>query len=77
MKSTRIDCGLYSYKNTDTELANDLFGPSGTQSGRRWFYRLLDVPDWRRKGRLSATKLVLYFRNNADATFFCLKKLQK
>jgi hypothetical protein len=77
MKSTRVDCGLYSFGNTDTELAQDLFGSPGTQAGRRWFYRLLDGPDWRRKGRRSSMKLILYFRTSTDATFFCLKKMQK
>jgi len=77
MKTVRIDCGLYSYQNTDTEMATKLFGDPGTQPDRRWFYRLYDNPDWRRKGRRSDMQLMLYFRNSADATFFCLKKSQK
>lgn len=77
MKTTRVNCGIYSYKNADTELALELFGEPGTQAGRRWFYRLYDSPDWRRKGRRSDMQLVLYFRKATDATFFCLKKMQK
>jgi hypothetical protein len=73
MKTTRINCGFYTLGNTDVELATAMFGPGGTQSNRRWFYRLLDDRAWRKKGRLD-TQLVLYFRNSADATFFALKK---
>lgn len=51
-----------------------MFGPCGTQADRRWFYRLLDSPDWRRKGRRADMRLVLYFRNSVDATLFALKK---
>ncbi len=74
MKNTRINCGMWTIGNTDVELATDLFGPSGTQADRRWFYRLLDSPDWRRKGRRADMRLVLYFRNSIDATLFALKK---
>ena len=75
MKTTRINGGIWSIKNTDIELATELFGPSGTQAGRRWFYRLLDTgQNWRRKEKFSHMDVVLYFRNSADATFFALKK---
>jgi hypothetical protein len=52
-----------------------MFGPGGTQAGRRWFYRLLNdsQAEWRIKGRADM-KLVLYFRNSVDAAFFALKK---
>ena len=73
MKNTRINCGTWSLSNNDVELATELFGPSGTQATRRWFYRLLDDREWRKKGRLD-TRLVLYFRNSVDAAFFALKK---
>jgi hypothetical protein len=73
MKNTRINCGAWSLSNNDVELATELFGPGGTQATRRWFYRLLDDREWRKKGRLD-TRLVLYFRNSIDAAFFALKK---
>jgi hypothetical protein len=75
MKTTRINCGAWSINNTDVELASDMFGPGGTQSDRRWFYRLLDTEhEGRRKAKFSRMDLVLYFRNSVDATFFALKK---
>jgi len=74
MKTTRINGGIWSLTNRDVELATKLFGPGGTQAGRRWFYRLLDGVEWRRKGRNTDMQIVLYFRNSADATFFALKK---
>jgi len=74
MKTTRIDGGRWSFDNTDVELATELFGAGGTQADRSWFYRLLDGPEWRRKGRNTDMRVVLYFRNSADATFFALKK---
>jgi hypothetical protein len=73
MKTTRINCGAWTLSNDDVEQAIKLFGPGGTQADRRWFYRLLDDREWRKKGRLD-TQLVLYFRNSVDATFFALKK---
>jgi hypothetical protein len=73
MKTTRINCGAWTLSNDDVEQATKLFGPGGTQADRRWFYRLLDDREWRKKGRLD-TQLVLYFRNSVDATFFALKK---
>jgi hypothetical protein len=77
MKSTRVDCGYY-HDDDLTYLANQLFGAPGTQAGRRWFYRMtIPAAEWRRKGRNAKLKLVLYFRNSSDATFFCLKKSQK
>ena len=74
MKNTRINCGIWTINNNDVELATELFGAGGTQADRRWFYRLLDSPDWRRKGRRADMRLVLYFRNSVDAVFFALKK---
>jgi hypothetical protein len=75
MKTTRVKCGIWSLSNHDIELATKMFGPSGTQADRRWFYRLLDSnQEWRRKMKHSSMDLVLYFRNSADATFFTLKK---
>ena len=74
MKTTRINCGAWALTNHDVELATKLFGPGGTQADRRWFYRLLDSPDWAKKARNAEMRLVLYFRNSADATFFALKK---
>jgi hypothetical protein len=81
MKSTRVDTGQIGFRdnwNIDVvETATDLFGPPGTQAGRRWFYRVQFLnKEWRRKGRNSELKVLLYFRNSADATFFCLKKSQ-
>jgi hypothetical protein len=73
MKTTRINCGFWTLGNNDVELATAMFGPSGTQADRRWFYRLLDDRAWRKKGRLD-TQLVLYFRHSVDAAFFALKK---
>ena len=87
MKTIRIDAGQYGYRpgfsrngsynvsyNTSVELATELFGKTGTQAGRRWFYRMQFLPDdWRRKGRNSELKILLYFRNTADAVFFSLK----
>ena len=74
MKTTRINCGMWTINNNDVELATAMFGAGGTQADRRWFYRLLDGPDWRRKGRRADMRLVLYFRNSVDATLFALKK---
>lgn len=74
MKNTRINCGMWTINNNDVELATAMFGAGGTQADRRWFYRLLDSPDWRRKGRRADMRLVLYFRNSVDATLFALKK---
>jgi len=65
---------MWTINNNDVELATAMFGPGGTQADRRWFYRLLDSPDWRRKGRRADMRLVLYFRNSVDATLFALKK---
>jgi len=74
MKNTRINCGAWSLSNNDVELATELFGPGGTQATRRWFYRLLDSPDWAKKARKAEMRLVLYFRHSIDAAFFALKK---
>ena len=82
IKSTRVNCGELSYRNNwdidDVAVATEMFGPPGTQAGRRWFYRVQFInKEWRRTGRKSGLKVLLYFRNTADATFFCLKKSQK
>jgi len=82
MKSTRVDGGNLSFRNNwdidVVETATKMFGPPGTQAGRRWFYRVQFLnEEWRRKGRKADLKVLLYFRNSIDATFFCLKKSQK
>ena len=74
MKTTKIDCGIFTLANTDVELAESLFGPDGTQRDRRWFYRLYNTAEWHIKGRRSSLRLVLYFRHSQDAVFFALKK---
>ena len=82
MKTTRVDCGKIIW-NDDWKVgvvatATKLFGPPGTHAGRRWFYRVQFLnEEWRRVGRKSELKVLLYFRNSTDATFFCLKKSQK
>ena len=82
MKSTRVDGGKFSFSNNldidAVATATEMFGLPGTQAGRRWFYRVQFLnEEWRRKGRKSELKVLLYFRNTVDATFFCLKKSQK
>ena len=82
MKTTRVNCGEISFgKNWEIDpvaTATEMFGSPGTQAGRRWFYRVQFInKEWRRIGRKSGLKVLLYFRNSADATFFCLKKSQK
>lgn len=76
MKTTRINCGVWSIDNTDVELATELFGSGGTQADRRWFYRLIDRPGtkWRGQRHLESMDMLLYFRNSVDATFFAIKK---
>jgi hypothetical protein len=81
MKSTRVDSGELSFRNSwdidAVAVATEMFGPPGTQAGRRWFYRVQFLnKEWRRKGRSAELKVLLYFRNSADATYFCLKKSQ-
>ena len=82
MKTTRVNCGEIGYRDTweidAVATATEMFGPPGTQAGRRWFYRVQFIDqEWRRKGRTAGLKVLLYFRNSVDATFFCLKKSQK
>ena len=82
MKTTRVDGGKISWtddwKVGAVATATEMFGLPGTQAGRRWFYRVQFLnEEWRRKGRKSELKVLLYFRNTVDATFFCLKKSQK
>jgi hypothetical protein len=81
MKTTRVNCGTIRFNdNWEVDVvaaATEMFGPPGTQAGRRWFYRMQFLnEEWRRKGRHSELKTLLYFRNSADATLFCLKKSQ-
>lgn len=65
------------------EFARKEFGASGTQAGRRWFYRFrqelfratIDQSD----GRQRSVPVVrhwcdIYFRDSRDATWFQLKK---
>jgi hypothetical protein len=78
MKSTRVVYGKFGYtddwKIDVVEEVTEMFGPPGTQAGRRWFYRMQFLhEEWRRKGRHSELKILLYFRNSADAVFFSLK----
>ena len=79
MKTTRVDVGKISWAdNWEIDAvaeATKMFGPPGTQAGRRWFYRVQVLnEEWRRVGRKSELKVLLYFRNSADAVFFSLKK---
>ena len=79
MKTTRVDVGKISWAdNWEIDAvaeATKMFGPPGTQAGRRWFYRVQFLnEEWRRVGRKSELKVLLYFRNSADAVFFSLKK---
>ena len=79
MKSTRVDGGKISWtddwKIDVVESVTGMFGPPGTQAGRRWFYRVQFLnEEWRRVGRKSELKVLLYFRNTQDAVFFSLKK---
>ena len=74
MKTTKIDCGIFNLENTDVELAESLFGPDGTQSDCRWFYRFYNTADWRTRAAGHHLRLVLYFRHSQDAVFFALKK---
>ena len=55
MKSTRVDGGELSFRvSWDIDAvatATEMFGPPGTQAGRRWFYRVQYLnEEWRRKG---------------------------
>ena len=59
------------------------FGPSGTQSGRRWFYRFREEIFWSTIGQTktgwrSVPRMRywcdIYFRNPQDATWFHLKQ---
>ena len=79
MKSTRVDGGKISWtddwKVGVVATATEMFGRPGTQAGRRWFYRVQFLnEEWRRVGRKSELKVLLYFRNTEDAVFFSLKK---
>jgi hypothetical protein len=79
MKTTRVNGGDLNFTD-DWEIstvaeATKMFGPPGTQAGRRWFYRVQFInKEWRRIGRKSGLKVLLYFRNTEDAVFFSLKK---
>jgi hypothetical protein len=73
MKTTRVTILPWQDYQIVEAIRADL-GPPGMQQERRWFYRVLENgQEWRRKGRRSSLKLVLYFRNSADATYFLLK----
>lgn len=79
MKTTRVDGGKISWDdNWEMDAvaeATKMFGPPGTQAGRHWFYRVQFLnKEWRRVGRKSELKVLLYFRNTEDAVFFSLKK---
>lgn len=79
MKTTRVDGGKISWDdNWEMDAvaeATKMFGPPGTQAGRHWFYRVQFLnEEWRRVGRKSELKVLLYFRNTEDAVFFSLKK---
>ena len=79
MKTFKLERGQYtgvigSQTENDIKFCEQEFGKGGVQSGRRWFYKLLEKQhDWRRVGRRSSLKLVLYFRNEEDITYFLLK----
>ena len=79
MKTFKLERGQYtgvigSQTENDIKFCEQEFGAGGVQSGRRWFYKLLEKQhDWRRVGRRSSLKLVLYFRNEEDITYFLLK----
>lgn len=80
-KTFKLDRGLYSGApnnpaTIDIAFCVNEFGIGGVQPERRWFYRLVDSnTSWRRVGRRSATlRLMLYFRNEEDITFFLLKR---
>ena len=65
------------------DFARQEFGASGTQAGRRWFYRIRNeiywvkfdqtVSGWRNVPRVRYW-CDIYFRNSKDATWFQLKK---
>lgn len=77
MKTVRVDCGPYETLNMDIELCSEMFGKSGTQADRRWFFRIHGEcfgEDWRRKGRRVRPNLVIYFRDAKDATWFMMKR---
>lgn len=79
MKTFKLERGQYtgvigSQTENDIKFCRQEFGAGGVQSGKRWFYKLLEKQhDWRRVGRRSSLKLVLYFRNEEDITYFLLK----
>jgi hypothetical protein len=79
MKTFKLERGRYtgvigSQTENDINFCRQEFGNGGVQPDRRWFYRLLEKQhDWRRVGRRSSLKLVLYFRNESDITLFLLK----
>jgi hypothetical protein len=73
-KTTKIDRGAYQIE--DLELCFKLFGSGGTSKDKRWFYRLIEVTTWRRKGTRGGYReyeLHLFFRDDKDATLFLLK----
>lgn len=78
-KTFKLERGAYtgvigSQTENDIRFCAKEFGTGGTQPDKRWFYRLLNnQTEWRRVGRRSSLILVLYFRNEADVTYFLLK----
>jgi hypothetical protein len=65
------------------DFARQEFGASGTQAGRRWFYRIRDEIYWVKfdqtvSGWRNVTRVRywcdIYFRDPKDATWFQLKK---
>lgn len=73
-KTIKIDRGPYQVE--DLEICFKLFGSGGTSKDKRWFYRLIEQPVWRRKGMRGGYReyeLHLFFRDSKDATLFLLK----
>ncbi len=79
MKAFKLDRGQWtgvigSQTQNDINFCRQEFGNGGMKPDRRWFYRLLNMQqEWRRKGRRSSLRLVLYFRHESDVTLFLLK----
>lgn len=81
-KATRIVVEEWSGINNVLDFCSVHFGDSGTQKGRRWFYRISLSTDsggvLTRLGRRLRRHLglkencYLYFRDAQDATLFCL-----
>ena len=80
IKTFKLDRGLYTgvpdnQATIDFAFCTKEFGIGGVQPDKRWFYRLInDIDSWRRVGRRSSLRMMLYFRNEADRTLFLLKR---